>query len=311
MVQLRLNKYFKGYRMRYFIIFLLLILSNNSISQTKKRSRKVSNNSGTFFLSWGFNRSVYSQSNIYFSGANYGFKLANSKAQDDQSKLGSGDYALNSITIPQYNFKIGYYFKKKWSLSFGLDHMKYVFSDKNFVSITGNAIVSADQFVTFGNGQSFNNVTLNGQTLTTDRNDFHYSNSQGLNYIHLDLGYTKPFYSFGKKNDFIVSSVLGGGAGILLSYANILYNGVQSQNVESFSGYGLSGNAGLRFEMYKHFYVYSNLSAGFFHKVREKTSLVDPNSYVSQHFMYSQIEVGIGVFVFRRLKNKCDDCPVW
>jgi len=47
----------------------------------------------------------------------------------------SFDKYFNSgnITIPQYNFRVGYYFKPNWDISFGIDHMKYVL-DQNQIT---------------------------------------------------------------------------------------------------------------------------------------------------------------------------------
>ena len=292
------------------VLFVLFILVSLSLFSQRKKIRKVTNDKGTLFVSWGFNRSVYSMSNLYLSGNGYNFNLERSKATDNQSKIGSGDYALNSISIPQYNFKIGYYYKKKWSIAFAVDHMKYIFADQNQVIISGNASYIV-QDVSFGNEQTFSNGTMYSQNVTTNKKEFRYENSKGLNYIHAELGLTERLYVVGKKGNFCIASNTGFGAGILYSYTTLLYNNVQGVTAKSLSGYGLSGYAGLRLEVFKRAYFYTNLSVGFLHKVNERSNAADPNAIAKQKFGYSQIEVGAGIFLYKRKKNGCSDCPVW
>ena len=296
--------------MKITFFILTLFFSFNSISQKGKRKIKVSNEKGTFFASWGYHRAVYSESDLYLSGYHYDFDLANSKAHDQQSKLNSGDYSIKSISVPQYNFKVGYYFKQKWNITLALDHMKYIFSDFNRVALTGFVTVPVGE-VSLGDDRIFSNSYHHSQTITTNKNQFHYENAKGLNYVHAQLGYTERLYVAGKKNNFTLAYNAGIGTGIIISTASLFFNNIQEPPVQSLSGYGVSRFAGLRGEIYKHFYIYSNLSVGFLHKVNERTSPSFSYSYARQMFGYSQIEIGVGIFLFKRVKNKCDDCPVW
>jgi hypothetical protein len=289
---------------------LSILISLCTFSQIKNGKRKVSNEKGTIFISWGYNRSAYTKSNLRLQGQGYNFDLQYCKARDNQSSLNSGDYTLKSLSVPQYNFKIGYYYKQKWSISLGVDHMKYVFLDNNQVVLSGN-LSFQDKNVVIGDNINYGGLKLLSKNITTDRDVFHFENSKGLNYIHGELGLTEKIYVAGKKGQFVVSTNLGIGAGCLLSYTNLLFNGIQNPTTRSLSGYGLSTYAGLRFEFLKRIYLYSNFSVGFLHKIHEKTSIVDQVAYASQHFGYSQIEAGLGFFIFKKPKNACDDCPIW
>ncbi len=274
------------------------------------KKRKVSNEKGTILISWGYNRSAYTKSDLKLQGQGYNFDLQYSKASDHQSPLNSGDYSLKSLSVPQYNFKIGYFYKQKWSISLGVDHMKYIFSDNNKVVVSGNLSYQSKS-VFIGNNIDYGSAPLLLKNITTDRDLFHYENSKGLNYIHGELGLSEKLFVADKKGDFIVSSNVGFGTGLLLSYTSLLFDGVQNETTKSLSGYGLSTFAGLRFEFFKSVYLYSNFSVGFLHKIHEKTSMVDAVAYASQHFGYSQIEAGLGLLLFKKPKKECDDCPIW
>ncbi len=296
--------------MKNFLFVLFILVSLSSFSQKKKLYR-VTNDKGTFFLSYGFNRTVYSMSNLYLVGNGYNFNLERSKATDNQSKFGSGDYALNSISIPQYNFKLGYYYKKKWSIAFAVDHMKYIFADNNHVIFSGNTSFIVQE-VAFGNdGQTFSNSLKYSESVTTNKEQFRFENSKGLNYIHAELGLAERLYVKGKRGNFCIASNTGFGAGVLYSYTTLLYNNIQGKTAKSLSGYGLSAFAGLRCEVYKRAFIYTNFSLGFLHKVHEKSNAADPSAIAKQKFGYSQIEIGLGIFLYRRMKNGCGGCPVW
>lgn len=290
-----------------FVVFILLF-SLTSFSQGK-RIRRITNEKGTIFMSWGYNVSAYTRSNLYLVGSSYNFNLDQSKGTDIPSDH-LKDFKINSLSIPQHNVKVGYYYKKQWFVSLALDHMKYIFADYNHVQINGNATFPI-QDVTLGNGQILTNVELISQNIITNRNQFNYNNSRGLDYIHAELGSTKRWYEAGKRNDFTVSSNVGIGAGLLYSHTSLLYNGVQGPITNSLSGYGFSGFAGLRLEAYKRIYLYTNFSLGFLHKVHEQTNSLDGAAYAKQKMGYSQMEAGIGLFLYKKKKNGCDDCPVW
>src|SRR5258706_358405 len=91
-----------------------------------------------FFIYWGWNRGWFSRSDIHFLGSQYDFSLAKVVAHDKQNPVGLDPY-LNpgSITVAQTNVRIGHYLNDHWSLSLGLDHMKYIMDADQVVLITG------------------------------------------------------------------------------------------------------------------------------------------------------------------------------
>lgn len=105
------------------LLGFLLLVTTFSISQEKEKE----SNKGKMFVFWGWNRASYSNSDIHFKGANYDFILSDVKAKDRITPFSFYDY-LNPtrITIPQTNFRIGYFFHDNYSVSIGVEHMKYV-----------------------------------------------------------------------------------------------------------------------------------------------------------------------------------------
>ena len=113
------------------IIGFFLLMSICSFSQEKNtedvKKAEKNTNKGKFFFYWGWNRANFSVSDIHFTGDNYDFTLRNVKAKDRQTPFSFNDY-LNpvNITIPQNNYRIGYFLKEHYTISLGVDHMKWL-----------------------------------------------------------------------------------------------------------------------------------------------------------------------------------------
>ena len=122
--------------MRYLIV--LLFLPIGLFAQKSKGKSKISNGQGTLFAYWGNNRSSYTKSTIHFIGTGYDFTLKGCKATDSKTPFNPAIY-LNpaKLTLPQYNVRVGYYISKGYAIAIGFDHMKYAFSDKNEVLLSG------------------------------------------------------------------------------------------------------------------------------------------------------------------------------
>ncbi|MDB4107627.1 hypothetical protein N9595_04100 [Bacteroidia bacterium] len=71
-------------------------------------------------------------------GENYDFTLRDVVAKDKPAEFDINTYFNpENVTILQYNFRIGYYFRDKYHISLGVDHMKYVVQPNQVVKIDG------------------------------------------------------------------------------------------------------------------------------------------------------------------------------
>ena len=105
---------------------------------------------GRLFLYWGYNRSTFTSSNIHFQGPGYDFTLQNVTAADRPHRFTTDTYMNPKyVWYPQYNYRLGWYVRENWSISLGLDHMKYVVRPNQTVKING--IISQSE--TTYNGQ--------------------------------------------------------------------------------------------------------------------------------------------------------------
>lgn len=284
---------------------LLLALSFISpvFSQRKKTKTKNSYAKGTLFGYWGYNRSFYTKSNIRFVGNGYDFEMKGAVAKDNPSTEFSKYVNFNTITVPQFNGRLGYYFKDHWAISFGYDHMKYIFADNNHVNIYGNISPGVDTVTNLSGN-------YDGQEFVTNRNTFHYENSNGLNYLRFELTRTDQWYATRSKW-FAFSTNIGIGAGGLLSFNDFTFAGRKDMVTISMSGYGASAHLGARFEFFKHVFIQGNLSGGMMHQVKVKTRPNDPSAYARQFYGYGEMDVVIGFLFYIRPTNNCNSCPHW
>jgi len=281
------------------MIVLLVVIPMISFAQTKK---KISSAKGTIFLHWGYNRCGFTKSDLHLIGTGYDFVLAGAEAHDRPEEFSSVYFDPSKITIPQFNARIGYYFKDHWALSFGYDHMKYIFNDRNEVTLSGNIDPGID---------SVWSGTYSGVPVITNGNEFHYENSDGLNYIRFELTRTDQWLKYGKKDWFGLSTNVGVAVGGLLSFNDFTFAQQKDVRTISLSGYGVSLHTSLRFEFFRHFYIQTGMSGGFHHQLKVRNRKDDPTAYSRQKYGYAAWETVGGFFFYLKQGKKCNTCPDW
>ena len=291
--------------MNKLLAFLLLLALSPlaTTAQVKNHKKKNSTAAGTFFFYWGYNRSYYTNSNIRFIGPDYDFKLKGAAASDRPDAFRANVYFNPStITVPQYNARLGYYIRDKWAISFGVDHFKYVLNDQNDVLLDG--------FI--GEGVDTNWAgNYYDQPVTTNRDLFHYENTNGVNFLRFELTRSFGLLALGNKRQLALTGNLGVSTGPMLTFNDLNFGQVHTFATPSISGYGLSLNGGLRLEFFRHFFVQLNSGLGFIHLTHVRTRPDDRDSFARQAFGYSEYNLAAGFLLYFRSKNGCNSCPQW
>jgi len=291
--------------LRWTLIVLLLVGGSYSAEAQRRMKKKDADAQGTLWGYWGYNRTRYTNSNIRFVGPGYDFTLANAKAHDEQAILSSNNYLrLSNLTVPQFNLRLGYNFRDHWAISFGYDHLKYIFADDNEVFLSGEINPGVDD-VTNWSG------TYDAEPILTDRKKFHYENSDGMNFIRLELHRVDTWLRFGGKDQFKISTDLGFSFGGILSYNDFRFAGQESKRTISMSGIGTAVHIAPRFEFFRHVFVQPTLSGGFIRQGKVRTRANNASSYAQQSFGYGEFNTVVGFFAYIRPTNGCQSCPVW
>jgi hypothetical protein len=148
-----------------------LALSSLMLSTGVKAQSKIVKD-GDFYFSWGYNTEWYTHSNIHVSqpGQNSDFTFMDVTAHDH--KGWDNNLLHKDISIPQYNYRIGYFFNEKqdWGFEINFDHTKYVVQYGQSVRLKG---------------------TLNGRsvdtTVVTNESALLWMLNNGANFLQFNL----------------------------------------------------------------------------------------------------------------------------
>lgn len=102
-----------------------------------KKKKKNPGTKGTLYGSWGYNKEWYTPSNIHINQPSLGnnYTLKNVIAAD---KPGWNTGLFNkALSIPQYNYRLGYFFKDNWAIEINFDHTKYVVATNQLLHAVG------------------------------------------------------------------------------------------------------------------------------------------------------------------------------
>lgn len=264
-------------RLLYFsIIFFCINALGQDNSTVNKEHRK-----GDFYIYWGWNLSAYGKSDITFTGNDYDFTLSDVVAYDRQSKFDPEKY-LNpkSITIPQYNCRVGYFINDTYNISLGVDHMKYVVARDQTVSING----SIDDNSTLFNG------TYENETIQLDPAFLQFEHTDGLNYVNVSLRRMDYLWDY---KFFSLQAVTGVETGILVPKTRTKLLGRASYDEFHVSGHGINAMIGLNFEFFKYFFVQTELKGGYINMNKVRTS-TDPSDSAYHDFLFRQVNMVFG-----------------
>jgi len=263
-------------------IFMLLSIVSSYAQQENQHQQK---NKGKFYAYWGWNRGAYSNSDIRFKGDKYDFTLSNVTANDLPTKLGFDPYfRLDRITIPQTNYRIGYFFKENYTISIGVDHMKYVMNADQNVMING----------TINTGSSFDKVYSN-ESITLTENFLTFEHTDGLNYINAEVKRFDDFSHFIGLNskNLQLNLTEGFGAGILFPKSNTKLLDKERYDNFHMSGWGISASVGLNITFLKHFFIQSDVKAGYI-KMSDIRTTKSASDSASQSFSFIENTIVFG-----------------
>ena len=277
-------------RLKLLVLPLLLTTLLVGAKQSNPNSNETSSNKGKLYTFWGWNRGWYTNSDIEFTGSNYSFKLNDVQAKDRQSPFDIGTYFNPStITIPQTNFRLGYFISDKVDISFGVDHMKYV-----MVAVQNTEI----------NGQINDGTEYDGTYLNSDfeinKPFLEFEHTDGLNYLNFEItrndDLAKILNLKLNPNKIQINILFGFGIGAMLPKSNVtLWNNERNDDFH-FAGYGFSGKVGLNVTFFKHFFLRGEYKGGFIDMPDIRTT-PDPIDKASQHFFFRQLNFNVGIAI--------------
>lgn len=216
------------------LIIIIIYLQTTIIQAQTKHERK-----GEFYFSWGYNKDWYTHSNVHVKqpslGNNYTF--LNIKGHDRPGW--DGQFFTRELTIPQYNYRIGYIFNKEKGLGFEInfDHTKFIFADQQ-AHIKGTR-----------NGKPVDSVVN-----FNSNNGFYYFLNNGANFLLFN--FVKRWHYYKTKDEKIKIDGLGKvGLGPLIPHVQNAFFGQPNDADFQFGGWNIGVEYALRATFFKNVYL--------------------------------------------------------
>jgi len=267
------------------LLFALLFFSPLHLSaqnlELPKQPRK-------FYYYWGYNRGVYGRSTIHYHGPGYDFTVYDVVAKDMPEPVSEVYIDPKKITIPQFNFRLGYHWKNNIYFSAGWDHMKYQSVDDQVVVMDGYVDKSASE--KFAGVYDHEDVIMDHQTF------LRMEHSDGFNLVKINV--EKHFDVFSKARDRIkMTAMTGTGPIFPLTWTNAILFGKRNDDRPHFSGLGISVFGGARLTFWNRVFFQYNLDVGYVNAWDITTRPKGQPDRASQKIKYFQ-KMGVVGFTF-------------
>lgn len=219
------------------VSLLVSALAVDRVVAQEKEEKKQRH--GSFYLSWGYNTEWYTRSTVSIKQPSLGndYKLIKVKAEDHPG-WDEGIFNM-ALTIPQYNYRIGYYFNEKQDLAFEInfDHTKYIISDQ-VVDIKG----------------TINNSPVDGKIDWNEKNGFHYFLNNGANFLLFNIVKRVGLYSTRDRNFYLDLTGKAGVGPVIPHVQNSLFGKTNDQGFQ-IGGWNTGIETALRATVLKYGYI--------------------------------------------------------
>jgi hypothetical protein len=218
-------------------ILIICILLNSLTSFSQKKIVK----NGSFYASWGYNREWYTKSDLHVSqpGLNNNYTFVDIKAHDHPGW--DNDLFHKALTIPQYNYRIGYFFNEKqtWGVEINFDHTKYVVTYGQDAHVKGTM-----------NGQGVDSTAQTGEKVLL------WQLNNGANFLEFNL--VRKLSIINKKM-FQFDCLLKAGVGPVIPHVeNTIYGNKNNPHFQ-FGGWNIDTDVSFRATFFKHVFLeYAN-----------------------------------------------------
>jgi hypothetical protein len=201
------------------------------------------------YFQWGYNTEWYTKSSIHFKMSNgNNFTLHDAKAHD-KPDMDAIYKEPSQVSIPQYNYRIGFYVNKKHTkaIELNFDHAKYVVTDGQQVYVTG----------------SIDGKPVNGDSILNSNNFLHFEHTDGANWLHINYVSQKTLLSTYKKARPLLNYIWKLGAGINIPRTDFTWKGDRYNNNFHVAGYNLGIEGGMRFYPLKRLFIEGTGKTGY------------------------------------------------
>lgn len=231
--------------MRY-IISVIIVCFLSAIAVSQSDSTKTKKRKGTLYFAAGYTRVWFSKSDLHLVDRsnkyhpatgqynNYDFTVYGVEAEDRNNFEKIPDIA--NFTVPQYAYRIGYFFNNKSDLGVEInyDHTKYIVKDYQKVRVKGD----------------INGTYIDKDTVVDPKKFLHFEHSDGANYLLFN--FVKRWKLVKNIKNFDAGWVAKAGIGMVIPRTDVTLFGERLNNDFHIAGYLGGIETGIRAEFYKY-----------------------------------------------------------
>ena len=214
---------------------VLLMLPICLQAQQKKIERK-----GEFYFSWGYNKEWYTRSDVKLDQPllNSKYTLKNVQSHDHIG-WDEGLFSI-PISIPQYNYRFGYFFNKKKGLAFEInfDHTKLIIQDNQTIKITGK----------------LNGRQVDSSINFSEGNGFYYYLNNGANFLLFNIVKRWHWYE-SRKGGFTIDALGKAGIGPVIPHVQNSFFGQANDPGFQLGGWNIGLEGAVRATFAKHVFL--------------------------------------------------------
>jgi hypothetical protein len=237
------------------LVISCFVVSANA--QEKKDTRWFK----SMYFQWGYNIEMYTRSDIHFKMGNGDrFTLHHARAHDRNNYDDILKKPLE-ISIPQYNYRIGFYLNHEHTkaVELNFDHAKYIVSDGQTVHVTG----------------TIDGIPVDGDSVLNPNRFLHFEHTDGANWLHIN--YVRIYHWVPNKahDRKLLDAVAKIGAGINIPRTDFTWRGQRLNNDFHVAGYNASVEGGLRFYPFKRIYIETTAKTGYVKYLNALANTID------------------------------------
>lgn len=218
----------------YATVLLTLFSLNGHSQESSNRYKKE------FYFSWGYNTEIYTRSNVKINQPvlNNKYEFLHVKGHDHKG----WDEGLfhKDLTIPQYNYRLGFFFNKKKDLAFEInfDHTKFIITDGQTIRIKGSL-----------NGKNLDSIIVFSQA-----NGFYYYLNNGANFLLFNL-VKRWSWLDSKKSKFKLDALTKAGIGPVIPHVENSFFGNANDADFQLGGWNAGIEGDIRATFLNHLYL--------------------------------------------------------
>lgn len=223
-----------------FSLALIVLATIPAFAQREGKSYMGIVKNGSLYFSWGYNTEWYTRSTVHVKQAGLGndYKLLNVKAHDRPGW--NEDFFNTALTVPQYNYRLGYFFNEKQDFAFEInfDHTKYIIAEGQDVAVKGKR----------GGKEMNEKIKFSGD------NGFYYFLNNGANFLLFNL--VKRFQIYHTDNKYLkVDLLTKAGIGPVIPHVENSLFGQSNDPGFQIGGWNAGVETALRVTAFKYAYL--------------------------------------------------------